>query len=98
MEEGKDAEIRGVHRIALLRSLESQLVPGTVKFNARVQDITYDWQTSKQDGPVVRLESGEEFSAAIIVGADGDHSSIAKWLETSVVNYAGYTAYRFISE
>ena len=85
-----------MRRSALLQSLEAQLAPETVKFNARVQDIIYDWQTPKQDGPVVRLESGEEISAAMIIGADGDRSAIAKWLETSVVSYAGYTAYRFI--
>jgi salicylate hydroxylase len=64
-----------IHRADLLNVVGSAVPEGTVRFNSRVKEIEQD-----DSGVTVRLDSGEEFRADALIGADGIHSQVRECL------------------
>ncbi len=92
---GKAASIYGdrlysTFRPDLVDALTGSLPAQYVRLGAAVKDI---WQTD--DSVFVRLESGEEISGDILIGADGLNSVIrAKLFGQQKATFSGYAAWR----
>ena len=43
----------------------------------------------------VSLSNGDTLKGAIVLGADGANSEVAKFLGLALPKYAGYSAYRY---
>lgn len=96
VEEVEDRECRGVHRLALLRTLEGALAE-PVRYNKKVVGIR-----EEADVVVVEVEdqevgTREEMRCAVLVGSDGIRSQVAQSLGLGPLNYAGYIAYRGVA-
>lgn len=95
---GAGQEFRGVARGALLRALEQQLPPGTVRYGAGVQRISEQPGAAPGAGSVVvGLQGGQELRCRLLVGADGVRSAVAQHLALPAPGYAGYIAFRGVA-
>ena len=83
-----------VRRSALNDVLAGALASGTVHYGATAEEIE---QTS--DGVRITLSDSTTRQAAAVIGADGTHSMVARFLNGPLRDrYAGYTAWRGIAE
>ncbi|KAL5719643.1 hypothetical protein ACHQM5_012397 [Ranunculus cassubicifolius] len=79
---GKDRNIIGitaVHRSALLEALAQELPVDAIRFSSKLSTI----ETLRQDGSSVTallLEDGTRMTAKVVIGCDGVHSIVGRWL------------------
>ncbi|CAA6658892.1 unnamed protein product [Spirodela intermedia] len=76
-------EVRVVHRRALLESLAEELPPGTIRFSSKLTSITRQKPTDASSGA--------------LIGCDGVHSAVARWLGLSTPIDSGRGAVRGLS-
>ncbi|KAK9271786.1 hypothetical protein L1049_002150 [Liquidambar formosana] len=70
---------RCVHRRALLEALAEELSEDTIRFSSKLSSI----ETQAQEGSsiaIIRLEDGAIIRAKVLIGCDGVHSVVARWL------------------
>lgn len=94
----KDEEVRlrAVHRKALLEALAEELPPGTIRFSSKL--VAIDTERSAGDETVVlRLDDGTVIRAKVLIGCDGVHSVVARWLGLSEPASSGRSAVRGLS-
>ncbi|MFI1104463.1 FAD-dependent oxidoreductase [Streptomyces melanogenes] len=84
-----------VHRAALTEALAADLPEGAIRYGAAV--TTVDGVDAMADRPVVRTASGE-FSADLVVAADGIHSPLRRrhYPAHPGLRYSGETAWRTV--
>ncbi|CAG9465240.1 unnamed protein product [Pedinophyceae sp. YPF-701] len=90
---GGPHEFRGVSRQNLAERL-AQLVGDDVVFGVAVSGV----DVTSPDDPCVLLDDGSRVRCRAVVGADGVNSAVGRALGVSGVNYAGYSAFRGMSE
>jgi salicylate hydroxylase len=89
------APFYGLHRVALQRLLADVFGPEHLHLGCRVEELE---ETSA--GLRVRCASGAVFDAAVVVGADGVHSVVRKWVVRDWVTggddpvYSGTSGFR----
>ncbi|KAK9286187.1 hypothetical protein L1049_014570 [Liquidambar formosana] len=74
--------LRCVHRRALLEALAEELPKDTIRFFSKLSSI----ETQAQEGSsvaIIRLEDGAIIKAKVLIGCDGVHSVVARWLGLS---------------
>ncbi|KAI6699751.1 hypothetical protein NL676_014075 [Syzygium grande] len=72
-------EQRVVHRKVLLQVLAEELPPNTIRFSSKLTSI----ETQVEQGSsicIVALEDGTIIKSKVVIGCDGVHSRIARWL------------------
>ncbi|XP_015581418.1 monooxygenase 2 isoform X2 [Ricinus communis] len=84
-------EPRSVHRRALLEALAQELPPDSVKFSAKITTIDVQEQNGASSA-VVCLEDGTTIKSKVLIGCDGVHSVVAKWLGLSEPIHSGKRA------
>jgi FAD-dependent urate hydroxylase len=84
-----------VHRRDLLAALGDRLVAdGSIELERRVSGFEQD-----EDRVVVRFDDGGEAHGALLIGADGIHSTIrSQLLGDQPLRYSGFTVWRAIPE
>uniref|UniRef100_A0A1D1YA14 3-hydroxybenzoate 6-hydroxylase 1 n=1 Tax=Anthurium amnicola TaxID=1678845 RepID=A0A1D1YA14_9ARAE len=83
-------EVRAVERRVLLETLASQLPNDTICFSSRLKAIS----RGRTNQTLLELEDGTQLLAKIVIGCDGVHSPVAKWMGFSNPNYVGHCAFR----
>lgn len=84
----------GIHRAELQRILLDLAGPESVRTGARVREFRLS-----DDHAVAVLDSGEEVSGDVLIGADGIHSTVrAQHLADGKPRYCGYTCWRGLTE
>ncbi|KAK2977657.1 hypothetical protein RJ640_015654 [Escallonia rubra] len=70
---------RSVHRKVLLEVLAEELPVDTIRFSSKLASLEIQ---RPKDSPiaVMRLEDGDVIKAKVVVGCDGVHSVVARWL------------------
>ncbi|KAF8012004.1 hypothetical protein BT93_I0202 [Corymbia citriodora subsp. variegata] len=79
---GSGAEQRTVHRKILLEVLAEELPPNTIRFSSKLASI----ETLVEQGSsicILALEDGTIIKSKVVIGCDGVHSRIARWLGLS---------------
>ncbi|KAL5703651.1 hypothetical protein ACHQM5_022178 [Ranunculus cassubicifolius] len=78
---GSDTNIalRTVHRSTLLETLARELPANTIRFSAKMKSIQ-TLQHGESSITVLSLEDGTIIKAKVVIGCDGVHSVVAKWL------------------
>lgn len=80
----------GMHRADLLQVFADALPADAIHTGHRAVDFTQD-----ADGACVRFENGREVRADVVIGADGIHSTMQRFVvEPSPPVYSGFRAYR----
>ncbi|KAJ4952268.1 hypothetical protein NE237_029100 [Protea cynaroides] len=85
-----------VHRSALLETLAGELAPGTIRFSSKltsIRTITIDDEVSSSIA-ILSLDDGTIIKAKVLIGCDGVHSLVARWLGLM----APEEIYQFIDE
>ncbi|KAI3992366.1 hypothetical protein MKX01_030087 [Papaver californicum] len=87
---------RGVHRRALLEALPEELPTKTVRFSSKLRSIkkTKTPQDKNSFGVIIHLEDGTTVHTKVLIGCDGVHSLVAKWLGLKDVVNSGRCAVR----
>ncbi|XP_057972810.1 monooxygenase 2-like [Malania oleifera] len=84
---------RTVHRKALLETLAEELPANTIRFSSKISSI----QTQPGGGsllPILHLQDGTVIKAKVLIGCDGVHSVVARWLGLSAPIHSGRSAAR----
>ncbi|KAJ4966650.1 hypothetical protein NE237_018499 [Protea cynaroides] len=71
-----------VHRRALLETLARELAPGTIRFSSKltsIRAVTVDDEISSSIA-IISLDDGTVIRAKVLIGCDGVHSVVARWL------------------
>ncbi|KAI3877304.1 hypothetical protein MKX03_024239, partial [Papaver bracteatum] len=73
---------RSVHRRALLEALLEELPADTIRYSSRLRSIEKTETRNGADsfGVIVHLEDGTTINTKVLIGCDGVHSVVAKWL------------------
>ncbi|KAI3836342.1 hypothetical protein MKW92_046062 [Papaver armeniacum] len=73
---------RSVHRRALLEALSEELPADTIRYSSRLRSIEKTETRNDADsfGVIVHLEDGTTIHTKVLIGCDGVHSVVAKWL------------------
>ncbi|RZC44170.1 hypothetical protein C5167_037121 [Papaver somniferum] len=87
---------RSVHRRALLEALSEELPTDTVRYSSRLRSIekTKTHNDADSFGVFVHLEDGTTINTKVLIGCDGVHSVVAKWLGLKAPVYSGRYAVR----
>lgn len=75
--------VRPVHRRELLEAMAEELPPGTIRFSSRLASIGTEPAAGGGGGEelaVVGLDDGTVIRSRVLVGCDGVHSAVARWL------------------
>ncbi|XP_065009810.1 monooxygenase 2-like [Musa acuminata AAA Group] len=86
-----DTATRIVHRKDLLETLAEELKPGTIRFSSKITSIDQDASSSVT---AVHLDDGSVVKAKVLIGCDGVHSVVARWLGLSEPVHSGRSAVR----
>ncbi|XP_064967977.1 monooxygenase 2-like [Musa acuminata AAA Group] len=86
-----DTATRIVHRKDLLETLAEELKPGTIRFSSKITSIDQDASSS---ATAVHLDDGSVVKAKVLIGCDGVHSVVARWLGLSEPVHSGRSAVR----
>ncbi|KAI3953540.1 hypothetical protein MKW92_005054 [Papaver armeniacum] len=73
---------RSVHRRALLEALSEELPADTIRYFSRLRSIEKTETRNDADlfGVIIHLEDGTTIHTKVLIGCDGVHSVVAKWL------------------
>ncbi|XP_010028754.2 monooxygenase 2 [Eucalyptus grandis] len=82
-------EIRCVQRRTLLETLANELPSSTIRYSSRVVSIEESGYLK-----LVHLSDGSILKAKVLIGCDGVHSAVAKWLGFKKPSFAGRSAIR----
>ncbi|CAL9183291.1 unnamed protein product [Musa hybrid cultivar] len=86
-----DTAIRIVHRKDLLETLAEELKPGTIRFSSKITSID---QEASSSVTTVHLDDGSVVKAKVLIGCDGVHSVVARWLGLSEPVHSGRSGVR----
>ncbi|CAL9092605.1 unnamed protein product [Musa acuminata var. zebrina] len=86
-----DTAIRIVHRKDLLETLAEELKPGTIRFSSKITSID---QEASSSVTTVHLDDGSVVKAKVLIGCDGVHSVVARWLGLSEPVHSGQSGVR----
>ncbi|KAJ4715445.1 FAD-dependent urate hydroxylase [Melia azedarach] len=84
---------RSVHRRILLEALADELPIESIRFSSKVASI----ETQTQEGSsiaIIHLEDGASIKTKILIGCDGVHSVVARWLGLGAPVSSGRSAVR----
>ncbi|KAF8011887.1 hypothetical protein BT93_I0118 [Corymbia citriodora subsp. variegata] len=90
------AQTRVVHRKVLLEVLADELPPNSIRFSSKISSI----ETQVEDGSsisIVTLDDGTIIKSKAVIGCDGVHSIVARWLGLRPPVYSGRSAVRGLS-
>ncbi|KAI6699747.1 hypothetical protein NL676_014071 [Syzygium grande] len=90
---GSGDEQRAVNRKVLLQVLAEELPPNSIRFSSKVTSI----ETQVEQGSsicILALEDGTVIKSKVVIGCDGAHSRIARWLGLSSPVDSGRSAIR----
>ncbi|KAK3144784.1 hypothetical protein QOZ80_4AG0317840 [Eleusine coracana subsp. coracana] len=92
-------KLRPIDRKALLQALAEELPPGTIRFSSKLVSIDTEPAAAagSSETAVVRLEDGTVIRAKVLIGCDGVHSVVARWLGMSEPASSGRSAVRGLS-
>ncbi|CAK7337558.1 unnamed protein product [Dovyalis caffra] len=85
---------RTVHRKALLEALAEELPTDSIRFSSKLAAIETQEQGSGASITVVHLEDGTTIKSKVLIGCDGVHSVVARWLGLAEPVYSGRSALR----
>ncbi|KAK1686353.1 hypothetical protein QYE76_047201 [Lolium multiflorum] len=90
--------VRPVHRKVLLEALAKELPPATIRFSSKVISISTETRGgSPGEIVVVLLDDGTVIRSKILIGCDGVHSVVARWLGLPEAATSGRSAVRGLS-
>ncbi|KAK8448803.1 hypothetical protein SEVIR_7G104600v4 [Setaria viridis] len=95
---GEEVRVRALDRKALLEALAEELPPGTVRFSSKL--VSIDTERAAGDASetvVLRLDDGAVIRAKVLIGCDGVHSVVARWLGLPEPASSGRSAVRGLS-
>ncbi|KAL5214278.1 hypothetical protein ABZP36_003430 [Zizania latifolia] len=93
-----EVRVRAVHRKALLEALAEELPPGTIRFSSNLISIsTEPAADGSSEIAVVRLDDDTVIRSKVLIGCDGVHSVVARWLGLSEPASSGRSAVRGLS-
>ncbi|KAH7520778.1 hypothetical protein FEM48_Zijuj08G0182100 [Ziziphus jujuba var. spinosa] len=87
---------RVVHRKVLLMALADELPHNSIRFSSKITAI----ETKTQEGSsisVLHLDDGTTIKAKVLIGCDGVHSVVGRWLGLGEVVDSGRSAVRGLS-
>ncbi|XP_030461928.1 monooxygenase 2-like isoform X1 [Syzygium oleosum] len=90
------AQPRAVHRKVLLEVLAEELPPNSIRFSSKITSI----ETQVEQGSpicIVTLDDGSIIKSKVVIGCDGVHSIVARWLGLRPPVYSGRSAVRGLS-
>ncbi|XP_062186073.1 monooxygenase 2-like [Phragmites australis] len=91
-------KVRPVDRKALLGALAEDLPPGTIRFSSKLVSIDTEPAIGDSSETVVlRLNEGTVIRTKVLIGCDGVHSVVARWLGMSEPASSGRSAVRGLS-
>ncbi|KAK1592094.1 hypothetical protein Q3G72_019401 [Acer saccharum] len=88
---------RSVHRNKLLQALADELPKGRIQFSSKLAKIeTYQAQEAGSTNNMVtlRMEDGTIIKTKLLIGCDGVHSVVARWLGLAAPVHSGRSAAR----
>ncbi|KAM0892273.1 hypothetical protein ACQ4PT_025858 [Festuca glaucescens] len=88
-ENGGPHETCRVRRDLLLRAMEEELPPGTIRYSSKIVSIDEDG-----DAKILHLADGSVLRAKVLIGCDGVNSVVARWLGLAKPSYSGRLATR----
>ncbi|MCL7051637.1 hypothetical protein MKW94_028544 [Papaver nudicaule] len=95
-EEWQATGLRAIHRRALLEALLEELPTDAVRFSSKLRSV--EKAKTRQDndslGVIVHLEDGTSIHTKVLIGCDGVHSVVSKWLGLKDVVHSGRCAVR----
>ncbi|KAJ6754723.1 FAD/NAD(P)-BINDING OXIDOREDUCTASE FAMILY PROTEIN [Salix purpurea] len=89
--------IRTVHRKALLEALAEELPTDTIRFSSKLAAIEIQEQGGGASIAVVHLEDGTAIKSKVLIGCDGVHSVVARWLGLAEPVHSGRSAVRSLA-
>ncbi|XP_043719191.1 monooxygenase 2-like [Telopea speciosissima] len=92
--QGKQNEHRMVHRKALLEALAEELPLGTIRFSSKLISIHTHITNEGFSIATLQLDDGTIIKAKVLVGCDGLHSVVGKWLGLKAPVHSGRVAVR----
>ncbi|XP_051182937.1 monooxygenase 2 isoform X2 [Lolium perenne] len=90
-ENGGPHETCRVRRDLLLRAMEEELPPGTIRYSSKIVAIDHDVGSHTK---VLHLADGSTLRAKVLIGCDGVNSVVARWLGLAKPSYSGRLATR----
>ncbi|KAM5577663.1 hypothetical protein ABKV19_008154 [Rosa sericea] len=84
---------RSVHRKALLEALADELSVHSIRFSSKISAI----ETQQHEGSsiaIVHMENGTVIKAKVLIGCDGVHSVVSRWLGLREPVFSGRSAVR----
>ncbi|OVA03326.1 Monooxygenase [Macleaya cordata] len=88
---------RAVHRRALLESLIEELPTDTIRYSSKLHSIettTHKHHEAASSDVILHLEDGTSIQTKVLIGCDGVHSVVARWLGLKDVVHSGRYAVR----
>ncbi|GAV63452.1 FAD_binding_3 domain-containing protein [Cephalotus follicularis] len=92
--EGLYAAPRSVHRKVLLETLANELPKGTIRFSSKLATIESQAQEAGSPIAIIHLEDETVIKAKVLIGCDGVHSVVARWLGIAPPVHSGRSAVR----
>ncbi|KAK9991236.1 hypothetical protein SO802_026221 [Lithocarpus litseifolius] len=87
-------ESRPIHRKALLEALAEELPVDTIRFSSKLESIV-DLQAEEGSSyAIIHMENGVSIKAKALIGCDGVHSMVARWLGLTTLVDSGRWAMR----
>ncbi|TVU14538.1 hypothetical protein EJB05_38013, partial [Eragrostis curvula] len=95
----EEVKLKPMDRKALLLALAEELPPGTIRFSSKLVSIDNEPAADGDcsESVVVRLDNGTAIRAKILIGCDGVHLVVARWLGLSEPVTSGRSCVRGLS-
>ncbi|XP_065621439.1 monooxygenase 2 isoform X2 [Quercus suber] len=87
-------ESRPIHRKALLEALAEELPVGTIRFSSKLKSIVNLQAEEGSSYAIIHMENGVSIKAKALIGCDGVHSVVARWLGLTTPVNSGRWAVR----
>ncbi|XP_011046338.1 PREDICTED: zeaxanthin epoxidase, chloroplastic-like [Populus euphratica] len=86
--------IRTLHRKVLLEALAEELATDSIRFSSKLVAIQSLEQGGDASMAAVHLEDGTTVKSKVLIGCDGVHSVVARWLGLAELVHSGRSAVR----
>lgn len=96
---GSRFQPKTVNRKHLLETLAEELPPNTIRFSSKITAIQSNTNNPHSSShTTVLLEDGSQIITKVLIGCEGVHSVVARWLGLSDPVHSGRTAIRGLAE